>query len=272
MFLGSSETIGGHSSLFSTVDRKAKIFRSKDAGKTRAPGYDTSMPAMPVRQGPESIEAAKPSKPPGYRDVIEKLLLADYSPASVLVNKSGEVLFVHGRAGNYLEPPPGNATLNIEALAREGMRFQLTAAIRKAFAKNQEVLCERVKVKFNGAFRVINLIVRPILEPPELSSLAIVVFHDVPGREADQVDLDADFSQEGGHRITELEQELRTTKEYLQTTVEELETSNEELKSTNEELQSSNEELQSTNEELETSKEELQSINEELVTGRKDRC
>jgi two-component system, chemotaxis family, CheB/CheR fusion protein len=67
-------------------------------------------------------------------------------------------------------------------------------------------------------------------------------------------------------RIPQLEQELRSTKEYLQATVEELETSNEELKSTNEELQSANEELQSTNEELETSKEELQSVNEELST------
>ncbi len=67
-------------------------------------------------------------------------------------------------------------------------------------------------------------------------------------------------------RITELEHEVVTTKEYFQATTEELETTNEELKSTNEEMQSSNEEMQSTNEELETSREELQSVNEELVT------
>jgi two-component system CheB/CheR fusion protein len=67
-------------------------------------------------------------------------------------------------------------------------------------------------------------------------------------------------------RIVELEQELQSTRQYLQTIIEELETTNEELRSTNEELQSANEELQSTNEELETAKEELQSVNEELVT------
>jgi PAS domain-containing protein len=66
--------------------------------------------------------------------------------------------------------------------------------------------------------------------------------------------------------VHDLEQDLASTREYLQTAIEELETSNEELKSTNEELQSSNEELQSTNEELETSKEELQASNEELST------
>ncbi|MCB2147781.1 MAG: PAS domain-containing protein, partial [Deltaproteobacteria bacterium] len=63
-----------------------------------------------------------------------------------------------------------------------------------------------------------------------------------------------------------LEDELNTTREYLQSTIEELETSNEEYKAANEELQSVNEELQSANEELETSREELQSTNEELVT------
>jgi len=66
--------------------------------------------------------------------------------------------------------------------------------------------------------------------------------------------------------VTDLEHELKSTKENLQSTIEELQTSNEELKSTNEELQSANEELQSANEELEASREELQSINEELMT------
>ena len=67
-------------------------------------------------------------------------------------------------------------------------------------------------------------------------------------------------------RIRELEGDLASTKEYLQTTIQEKQSANEELKAANEELQSSNEELQSTNEELETSREEMQSTNEELTT------
>ena len=80
------------------------------------------------------------------------------------------------------------------------------------------------------------------------------------------LDMQTGGDDEHVQRILELEQELKSTREYLQATIEELETANEELKSTNEELQSSNEELQSTNKELQTSKEELQSVNEELVT------
>ncbi len=266
LFLGSSETVGRHTQIFSTVDRKAKIFRSEDLGRARVPGFDMSMPVTGARQRLQSIDAAKPGKPLGYRELIGNLLLADYSPACVLVDKAGEILFVHGRTGNYLEPPSGIASLNIEAMAREGLRIQLSTAIRKAFSKHQEVCYEGVKVKSDDTIREINLIVRPILEPPEFRGLAIIVFHDVASHEADEVCSDAGLSDESQHRIAELERELRTTNEYLQTTVEELETSNEELKSTNEELQSANEELQSTNEELETSKEELQSINEELIT------
>jgi signal transduction histidine kinase len=59
--------------------------------------------------------------------------------------------------------------------------------------------------------------------------------------------------------MSQLEIELKTTKDDLRQTIEDVSASNEELMSVNEELQSSNEEM-------ETSKEELQSLNEELTT------
>jgi two-component system CheB/CheR fusion protein len=101
-----------------------------------------------------------------------------------------------------------------------------------------------------------------------MTGTLIVIFEDIPPEQVTEPGArGAECSESDDHpRVRQLEQELRSNKEYLQTTIEELETANEELKSTNEELQSSNEELQSTNEELETSKEELQSVNEELTT------
>ena len=69
-----------------------------------------------------------------------------------------------------------------------------------------------------------------------------------------------------GSAHSELESELLSNREYMQSIIEEQEATNEELQSANEEIQSANEELQSTNEELETAKEELQSTNEELAT------
>jgi two-component system CheB/CheR fusion protein len=70
-----------------------------------------------------------------------------------------------------------------------------------------------------------------------------------------------------GSPDAQLQQNLLTAQEQLQSLREEHQTALEELRSSNEELHSVNEEVQSTNEELETSKEELQSVNEELHTA-----
>jgi two-component system, chemotaxis family, CheB/CheR fusion protein len=167
-----------------------------------------------------------------------------------------------------LQPPQGEATLNILNMSREGMKLELANAIRKCSSQRQMCRYERLRVKTNGDNAFVNLTVKPILDPPSKRGLLMVVFEEITLREDEQhyaAVTDSDKAA-GSTRIKQLEHELASTKEYLQTTIEELETTNEELKSTNEELQSANEELQSTNEELETAKEEQQSVNEELVT------
>jgi two-component system CheB/CheR fusion protein len=177
------------------------------------------------------------------------------------------VLYIHGHTGKYLEPASGEASLNILRMAREGLRLELTTAIRKAMAQNEVIRRQGVRVRANGETYTLNLIVQPVTEPASMRGLMLVIFEDVPPEDPlEALEVAEDRVSDKDQRIVDLEQELRAKEEYLQTTIEELETSNEELKSTNEELQSANEELQSTNEELETSKEELQSVNEELVT------
>ena len=124
-----------------------------------------------------------------------------------------------------------------------------------------------MRVKANGEYHPVNLIIKPLSQTGAAPGLMMVVFQDVlPARKGDADEKKARETPKTGRRIQELERELSHTRENLQATVEEMQSANEELKSTNEELQSTNEELQSTNEELETSKEELQSVNEELVT------
>ncbi len=150
-------------------------------------------------------------------------------------------------------------------MAREGLRLELTTALRKAAATQDRVSQAGLSVRSNGGFQMVNLVVRPMPEAP-MPGLYLIVFEPVAASNGEQASAPAQALGDKDHRISVLERELRSKEEYLQTTIEELETSNEELTSTNEELQSANEELQSTNEELETSKEELQSVNEELMT------
>jgi len=205
------------------------------------------------------------------RELVEQTLLHHYVSASVLVNSRGEVLYIYGRTGKYLEPAPGDAQLNLLQMAREGLRRELTTALHRVVARKEPVRYDGLAVKTNGDFTTINLVVRPVLANATgdfVQDMYLVIFEQVPPmpeRDANAAALGTPAEGVDG-RIVRLEQDLRAKDEYLQTTLEEMETANEELKSTNEEVQSVNEELQSTNEELETSKEELQSVNEELAT------
>jgi two-component system, chemotaxis family, CheB/CheR fusion protein len=204
--------------------------------------------------------------------LAERILLSEYAPAFVVVDKAYNVIFVRGDTGKYLKLAEGHLTANILDLARQGLRTNLSLALRVANSQNSEATREGIKVKTNGSFQNVTVTVRP-LSRQKLPEYFMVIFREASAPEilprggkvpaGGKVEK---FSEKDLH-ITELEQDLQQARENLQSTVEELEASNEELKASNEELLSSNEELQSTNEELETSREELRSVNEELTTS-----
>jgi two-component system CheB/CheR fusion protein len=268
LFLGTSETIGSLIDLFHPLDKQFKIFRRKEsvAALHRLP----EIPAqLAIEPGEEELPAGGPSvaKESRVPTVIERLLLARFAPASAVVNARGDIVYIHGRTGAYLEPAPGQPRNNILEMAREGLQVELAEALRACVAKGGEVVREDVGVKAEAGLARISLSVARIRDPEAVRGLFLVAFRPAPpalleqgkvsGRRKKTVD---------DQRVARLERTIRYMRESHQTTLEELETSNEELKSTNEELESTNEELQSTNEELETSKEEMQSLNEELTT------
>lgn len=261
LFLGTSETISGNGDLFSVVDKKWKIYQRNERAS------DAHIAEFPISTQPiEDIEIRGETTAGLPINQLAPKLLMDLAPTSALVDSKGAILFIHGRTGNYLEPTPGEAKMNILEMAREGLRVELPAAIRKAVALKQEIACKDLEIKTNGETRVVNIMVRPVKDA-RTPGLLWVIFEEGDLRKKQEGVRPKRTSKAGkDKRLDSMEDELRYTRETLQTTIEELEAANEELKSTNEELQSTNEELQSANEELETSKEEQQSLNEELVT------
>jgi two-component system CheB/CheR fusion protein len=267
LFLGSSESVGSTVPTFEIVDKKWKLFRRAAA----ADGQYVSAPSMPGAYGHSAgqisvtptIRQSLAQPPP-----IERMLLHELVPPTVIVNERGDVVHVHGRTGQFLEPAPGGQqSVSIYDMAREGLRLELSAAVRQVIAQPEPELIRRdVHVGSNGGTLLVDLRVKRVRDLDRLRNLVLITFErarpwvqGVESSSADEVGSRHD-------RMLDLERELQHTKESHQGTIEELETSNEELKSTNEELQSTNEELQSANEELETSKEEMQSLNEELQT------
>ncbi|MEI7636635.1 MAG: chemotaxis protein CheB [Syntrophus sp. (in: bacteria)] len=288
LFLGTSETVGGFDDLFAALDRKLKLYQRKEDYQGARVALGRFVPPMTAIAAALPRAAGKapfPAKLP-LRELAEQALLQQLAPDGAIVNGQGDILYIHGRTGRYLELVSGEAGINnILKIAREGLRRDLTTSLHKAAGTREIVRCPGLRVKTNGDFITVNLTIRPVATSPAATSappLYLVMLEEAPTFDHTRAQETALHATSGANglnasagissgkdadvNIAVLKQELRAKEEYLQTANEELETSNEELKSSNEEMQSVNEELQSTNEELETSKEELQSLNEELAT------
>jgi two-component system CheB/CheR fusion protein len=180
----------------------------------------------------------------------------------VLTNDKGDIIYISGRTGKYLEPAAGKANWNIFAMAREGLHFELGSAFQKTLRQNKSVTVRGLTC----GTQTVDVTVQAIEAPEALRGMVMIVFNDVTSAQEKKTPGRAKAAPSSSISVGRLEQELQDVRETLQTTREEMQSSQEELTSTNEELQSTNEELQSTNEELTTSREEMQSLNEELQT------
>jgi two-component system CheB/CheR fusion protein len=268
LLLGTSESVGDFTPLFAPIDRKSKIYLRKDTiGSQKTVLNPFIPPTLTFDASVSSILERKiiPKKT-SLKELTEQMLLSQIAPAGVLVNPQGDILYLHGRSGMYLEPTQGECTVNnVLKMAREGLRRDLSVGLHKAIRTKQIQKHLGLRVKTNGDFTSVNLTIIPMEDNSDEiinNPLYLIVLEEV----LSPTEPDRDVPSDVNEQISKLKKELKAKEEYLQTANEELESSNEELKSSNEEMQSVNEELQSTNEELETSKEELQSVNEELAT------
>lgn len=263
LFLGSAETPGlSLNDLFIPLQAKSRIYRRNPA---LLKGELVAFPAsfFPSLPSPAK-EPFMPKPEVNLQSLTDQMLLHQFAPSAVLVTSQGDIVYISGRTGKYLEPPMGKVNWNIFAMAREGLRFELSSAFQKATQQKEAVTAKEVRVTTDGITQLVDLTVQRVEEPEGLRGMFLIVFQDVAGHPERKAGLRGKLALDAAARIAELEQKLQQNHEEMGSAREEMQSSQEELKSMNEELQSTNEELQSTNEELTTSKEEMQSMNEEL--------
>jgi two-component system, chemotaxis family, CheB/CheR fusion protein len=267
LFLGSAESIGSYSNLFRPLDSKTRLFcKLQQSGRSDP----LSLPfaygrALPASSEVADKQSASKSSSLNLPSVVDRFLLQHYAPAAVVTNDKGDIIYISGRTGKYLEPAAGKANWNIFAMAREGLRYELNVLFGSALHQKTAVTRKGLTFGMNGSTHTVTLTIEQLEAPDPLRGLILIIFND-DEPVAGALLPDTSFSDAGRNRLTLLEQELSTARDEILSVREEMETSREELKSTNEEMQSANEELQSANEELTTSKEEMQSMNEELQT------
>jgi two-component system CheB/CheR fusion protein len=262
LLLGTSETISGFEQLFKPVDRRHKIYERLPRAVDASALLEWHPPWPLPERAP--LPSQPLSLPTGVALQSGKLLLDRFAPPTLIVNAGGDIVYVHGRTGMYLELGSGEPHSNLFAMAREGLHGALAAALRRAAKEDREIVHTGAQVRCNGEYTRVDVIVRRLTEPEALRGLFRLSL-DAPLIESPRRAPPA-RARGRARRDAELERELEHARGALQGSIEELQSSNEELKSMNEELQSTNEELQSSNEELQTSKEELKSMNEELHT------
>jgi chemotaxis methyl-accepting protein methylase len=264
LFLGTAETVGAATGLFHPFASKSRLYKRLDSSLAAEP---VEFPVSLAGTAERAVYKPEEPKPPvNLQTLTDQLLLQKYSPAAVLTNDKGDILYISGRTGKYLEPAVGKANLNIFAMAREGLRYDLASGFRKALMQKEEVVIRGLNVRTNGSVQTIDLTVQAIQKPEGLRGTVILVFTDRASPSDTKTAPPEGRRAVHNARFAAVEDELKISREELQACREEMQTSAEEAKSANEELQSTNEELQSANEELTTSKEELQSLNEELQT------
>src|SRR5436309_8710374 len=281
LMLGGAEgIIGTGSDLFELMDRKHKIY----CRKSTPSGLHFDFAASQYPTGAANLASDKQTqKREGVvqlldlRKEADRILLTKYAPVAVVINDDMEVLESRGHVSLYLELASGRASFKVLKMAREGLLFDLQAAINKAKTEKEGVPVrkENVPVERDNKLKDVNLEVIPFKVASNRERYFLIVFEDArPAVRAESAEIMAGEARvsEGGkekrsdRQSSHLKQELVATKRYLHSLVEDKEASNEELLAANEEILSSNEELQSTNEELQTAKEELESTNEELHT------
>jgi two-component system, chemotaxis family, CheB/CheR fusion protein len=259
LFLGAAESIGD-GGLFEEAGPHRLFRRSESLSRSTPRPAAADLVPHPGRER-EAVGTDAPAiKPKFSYGAAHIRMLEQYAPASVVVDERLNVVHMSAGAGRFLHLREGEPSHSLMDLAQGGLRRALRPALHHAFENGSPTSWQgRVTtVDGDGQARVS---VRPGTESSGHGRFALIIFEDVgadePGRAEETVQ---------GPAETELEEELRQTRELLDSTMSAHDRTVTELQLVNEELLSINEEQKAATEELETGREEIQSINEELIT------
>lgn len=260
LLLGSSETTGRYQQLFHPLQQKLRFYQRQEPVLNTSRNLPVhSFPPLSTLAKEQAVATNKTPSPltDGLQSAADQVLLQVYAPAAVVLNSSGDIVYISGRTGKYLEPAAGKANWNFHAMVRESLRAPLAMALQQTEKGGEPLQLHRLPLTSGDNAQQVDVTVQALQEPSSLKGMTMIVFRDIALNDLQNPAAGMDVS------LAAIQQQYLAE---IQTLREETRTSKEELQSSNEELQSTNEELQSTNEELTTSKEEMQSMNEELQT------
>ena len=261
LMLGSAETPGAATNLFTVVDKAHHIYGRKAVPTRLVLDFSSGVQS----QEPAFTFGADVLSPDDLRERVDRVIQSRYSPDGVVVNRNLQILQFRGHTAPFFDAVPGEATLNLLRMARESLVLPLRRAIQKAIETDLIIRDEGASFNIDGHDEQVSLEITPIVAGEGPDRYFLIVFHRI-GQNASRATYGFPAYTPRDEASGNLQRELGDMHEYLRNMREAYEVNAEELRAANEEARSANEELQSTNEELGTTTEELQSTNEELTT------
>ena len=259
LFLGKAEMLLSHTTMFSPLSMKFRLFTKNDA----PPRLERAVPGLPAQEAPAR------SLGRSLRDMA-----MDAVPVALIsVDIDGNLTYANAEARGVFGISLDDIGQPLGSLEISYRPAELRSRMEQAYSERRPVHLRAVERTFpDGSTQVFDVVVNPLAGADNGALGAAISFVDVTNvkRARDELQRARQDLETTYEELRSTNEELETTNEELQSSNEELETTNEELHSTNEELETTNEELQSSNEELETMNEELRSTNEELETANQE--
>lgn len=260
LLLGAAETVGNATALFDVVDQKHQLYRRRGSAAPPlppTPDLTTGTPGT-VKPAHKPDFDPRPATLTELQRTADRIVLARFAPAGVLIDENYEILQFRGDTSPFLDPSQGRASLNLLKMLPQSLGREVADAIDEAGHSGVVVRREHVPLRKNAELHRVHLRVVPVRQPGSSTGAYLVLFElETPNR---------DVAEGGDSEGERLRRELSEMEDYLQTLVDDAADAQEQRREALEDATSSNEELRCANEELQTTKEELESTNEELLT------
>jgi two-component system CheB/CheR fusion protein len=174
LFLGTSETIGQYTDLFSPVDNKQRLFKRK---QVILKAHEHTLMLMPVEYEEKNPSYTGQHKSlTNINQLAEKLILDEYSLPCVFLNEKYDIIYFSGNTSPFLSIPAGEPTTNILKMVRKEIHFSLSIALHKAEREGQTITSNELHIKHDGEILHFNIIARPVNEPDIKEKRFMIIF------------------------------------------------------------------------------------------------
>ena len=157
LLLGTSETVGNFTALFSLTDKRSKIYSRKESPTKVSLDFGASDNSEAYIEKADRPKKVKTYDETDIQREADRIVLGRYSPAGVVVDDDLNILQFRGHTSPFLEPAPGAAHLNLTRMMREPLLLELKNAVAKVRKEDTIVRRNGIRIESDGSPRRCNL-------------------------------------------------------------------------------------------------------------------